>query len=117
MPSILNNLLDLRDEVLGQLSPGFLIGVKFLSLTIRPMEQIRLCSTTNLSDVNDGQGVGGSRFQTRRKNILRHSDNLERLQTTSAAISQKVARSGIQCKHIVDDVGAASDVHVHGDGG
>ena len=117
MTGIPNNLLDLRDEVVRQLSPGFLIGIKFLSLTIRPMQQIRLSSTTNLSDVNDGQGVGDSRFQTRRKNILRYSHNFERLKTTSAAISHKVASSGIQSKHIVDDVGAASHVHVHGDGG
>ena len=35
MTGILNNLLDLRDEVLRELSPGFLIGIKFLIRTIR----------------------------------------------------------------------------------
>ena len=117
MTGMLNNLLDLRDEVLRQLSPGFLIGLKFLFLTIRSMQQIRLSSPINLGDVNDGQGVSDNRFQARRKNILRYSHNFEHLKTTSAAISQKVARSGSQSKHIVGAVGAASNVHVHGDGG
>jgi len=81
------------------------------------MQQITLRSSTDLSDVNDGQGVSGSQLQTRRKNILRHSHNLEHLKTASAGGLPKVARSGIQSCHIVGAVGAASSVRVHDDGG